>query len=735
MRSPARIRLRTDLLFHFPGQAYPERRKMTHPAPLPANERRRLDRLRELAVLDTEAEPLFDALTRAAALVAGAPIALISLVDSDRQWFKANVGLTEAAETPRDIAFCAHAILGDDLMEVSDASSDPRFAQNPLVTGRPDIRFYAGAPLTLSDGLKMGTLCVIDRERRVLDARQRAILTELAQVASVALEQRLQARERASAREGQVRAEKLRVEDRLRLSNIIEATGAGTWEWNVQTGEFLVNGRWAEILGFTLSELSPTTFDTWRSRTDSESWERLSAQINAHLAGASPFLECDGRMLGKDGQRIWVRCRGRIVSRAVDGQPLLVCGIMVDITERKEAERRLQSSEALLDRAGSLAGVGGWEVDIDSGEIVWTDQTCRIHEVPLGYRPSMEEAINFYAPEARQVIDDAVRNAIANGGGWDLELPLVTSRGRRIWVRAVGTVEHEDGRARWLVGAFQDTTLRRRGMQALEVSERRFRKLFQHSLGLICTHDLEGNLLSVNPAAAKVLGYPVAELLGRNFVELIPERLHDRFGQYLQRIVANTTDSGIIQLMGKDGVLHTWQYHNILDNEGDEPQVLGHSLDITDRLLHEKQLREQSIRDPLTGCFNRRYLDELEADMAVEDVWGCIAIDLDRFKLVNDTFGHQRGDEVLVEMGRFLSRHVRENDIVVRAGGDEFLILLEGADEDATKRIAGALDAARAAAPIEFTFGHAVRQRGETLDATLASADKRLYEIRAEQRK
>ncbi|HMM68649.1 MAG TPA: GAF domain-containing protein, partial [Dokdonella sp.] len=161
---------------------------MTQPAQLPPDEQQRLARLRGLAVLDTEGESLFDGLARAAAIVVGTPIALISLIDSDRQWFKANIGLTEVAQTPRDVAFCAHAILGDDLMEVTDATADSRFASNPLVTGQPGIRFYAGAPIRLSDGYKMGTLCVIDREPRSISDKQRAVLVELARAASDALE-------------------------------------------------------------------------------------------------------------------------------------------------------------------------------------------------------------------------------------------------------------------------------------------------------------------------------------------------------------------------------------------------------------------------------------------------------------------------------------------------------------------------------------------------------------------
>lgn len=139
---------------------------MSHTVPpLPVDEEQRLLELHDFDILDTAADLSLDNLARLAAIMLDAPIALISLVDSDRQWFKARVGL-EATETPRDISFCGHAIVSDDLFVVPDATVDERFAENPLVTGDPKIRFYAGAPLVTNDGLRLGTLCVIDREPR-----------------------------------------------------------------------------------------------------------------------------------------------------------------------------------------------------------------------------------------------------------------------------------------------------------------------------------------------------------------------------------------------------------------------------------------------------------------------------------------------------------------------------------------------------------------------------------------
>ena len=184
-------------------------------APIPQNEAKRLKVLWQYEVLDTVPEELFDDLTELAARICEAPIALISLVDEKRQWFKSRVGTT-VNETSRDLSFCAYAITQNDLFIVPDALRDERFARNPLVTADPKIRFYAGAPLITPDGHALGTLCVIDKVPRELRLEQKQALRILARHVVSQLELRRRSRELAAARqEGtahKTELEKLRAE-------------------------------------------------------------------------------------------------------------------------------------------------------------------------------------------------------------------------------------------------------------------------------------------------------------------------------------------------------------------------------------------------------------------------------------------------------------------------------------------------------------------------------------------
>ena len=158
--------------------------------PVPDDEALRLAALRAYDILDSDFEPIFDKVAQIAAAIFGAPVSLVSLVDDDRQWFKAAVG-TDLRQTPRAQSFCSRAILARDVLDVPDAEADPRFSANPLVTGKPHIRSYAGAPLMSPEGYPLGTVCVIgDRARPPLPDDRRALLKQFAELVVLLMEER-----------------------------------------------------------------------------------------------------------------------------------------------------------------------------------------------------------------------------------------------------------------------------------------------------------------------------------------------------------------------------------------------------------------------------------------------------------------------------------------------------------------------------------------------------------------
>ena len=178
-------------------------------APIPENEAARLETLRQYQVLDTDSEDIFDDLTRLAAYVCQTPTALISLVDANRQWFKARVGV-QARETPRNISFCGHAILVRDCFIIEDALFDERFADNPLVLNEPFVRFYAGMPLWSPEGFAIGTLCVMDKKPRKLDGKQIGALGMLANQVMSQLDLRREVRFCTTALEKHKKAQRSR---------------------------------------------------------------------------------------------------------------------------------------------------------------------------------------------------------------------------------------------------------------------------------------------------------------------------------------------------------------------------------------------------------------------------------------------------------------------------------------------------------------------------------------------
>ena len=265
----------------------------------------------------------------------------------------------------------------------------------------------------------------------------------------------------------------------------------------------------------------------------------------------------------------------------------------------------------------------------------------------------------------------------------------------------------------------------------LRESEARAHDLLNLSAGFVFLHDTEGRLLLVNPAAARALGRTSSDLVGKLLQEFQPRAGRDAFDDYLERVRARGEDQGVFLVRSGEGDHRHWRYSSRLSvPENGRAYVVGNAVDVTDQVHQTRALHEQSVRDALTGVYNRRHLEIFESSNAPATGWAAITVDLDHFKRINDTQGHDRGDQVLIDFARFLTDRVRGDDAVIRLGGDEFLVLLAQADSETLHATAGRLVGEAATAPCAFTLGSALRENRETLASTIARADALMYATR-----
>ena len=242
-----------------------------------------------------------------------------------------------------------------------------------------------------------------------------------------------------------------------------------------------------------------------------------------------------------------------------------------------------------------------------------------------------------------------------------------------------------------------------------------------------------GEILDANPAFLEIFGMPNLEEMKRHRVnDFVDANLRKREMALMEREGFLRHRELEIKRLNGDvrTVLDTW--YSVKGQATGEALFHGILVDITDRKDLETKLREQSIRDSLTGCYNRRQLLELYSDkQSPNELWGCIYADIDNFKHYNDQYGHAAGDAVLVRMSRFLMRYVRAEEAVVRMGGDEFLVVLLDANLKSTERVARRLQAAaQDTAPVSFSLGWAARESGESFEDTVNRADRALIEVR-----
>ena len=434
-------------------------------AALPPNEHERLQALRRQELLDTPPEAAFDRITRLAAQLFQVPIALVSLVDQDRQWFKSCYGL-DTRQTDRQLSFCAHAILSEQVLVVPDATQDERFVDNALVIGEPGIRFYAGAPLRTREGFNLGSLCIIDTTPRGFSEQEMAGLSDLAALVVDEMELRQAARGLQAEVE-----ERKRNEERLRLleSVVVNANDAILITEAEPIDEpgpriLYVNEAYTRLSGYSLEEILGKTPRLLQGPgTDRTARDKIRAALKKWRPVQVELLN-----YRKDGTPFWVELSIVPVANETGWFTHWV-SIQRDMTERKQTEAILRESEEryrlLADNSLDLIGL----LDLQ-GTVLYASPS---HHQVLGYIPSDIEGHSIF-----NVIhaDDAARAGAAVGALMDsgqsqtIELRLGRKDGHLLEVEAILSLVPGEGEARILLSA-RDITARKRNEEALQAAK------------------------------------------------------------------------------------------------------------------------------------------------------------------------------------------------------------------------------------------------------------------------
>jgi PAS domain S-box-containing protein len=451
-------------------------------AALPDNEAARLTALRSLEVLDTAPEAAFDELVALAAHICQTPIALISLVDEGRQWFKAKVGWGCCA-TPREVSFCAHTILEPDLFVVADAAADPRFADNPLVTSPPGVRFYAGAPLVTPDGHALGALCVMDRRPRELTAEQRQALCTLSHVVVSQLRFRSDLMERKRTEEALRQSEQRWRESEQRWRNLTEALPQLVWSAMPDGACDYFSTQWTEHTGIAEAELLGWR---WLETLHPEDREPTRQFWLESVAGRRPY-DVEYRVRRRDGEYRWFKTRG-VPIRDNSGNIVKWFGTCTDITDLRQTEEALRASEqrfrTFVDHASDA-----FFLQDDNGVILDVNrQACEslgyareelVGKTPADFDPDVTPAMIAELDRkinAGEMVAFESRHRRKDGAIFQVEV-----RGRAFW----------EGGRRFLVSLARDISERKQHEALLEGQKRILELIVQgqplpHVLTVLC---------------------------------------------------------------------------------------------------------------------------------------------------------------------------------------------------------------------------------------------------------
>lgn len=555
------------------------------PAPTFSSDEQRVELLRSLNLLDTPVESEFDDLTEVASVLTGYPIALISLVDAHRQWFKSHRGLA-VRETPREFAFCAHTILEPSAsMQVVDARQDPRFRENPMVAGEPHIIAYVGVPLLAGDERQpIGTLCVIDHQPREVSSIQLKALGALARQVERLIQARIEGRKLREAFENLSEEVVRRQRSESRLGVVLGASPAGIFITDPSGACEYTNPAWQHMAGI---EMDQARGFGWVAALHPEDRTRVAGQWSRACAERKPFIS-QHRFQHGDGTVVHARVRA--VELREHGQHTGYLGTCEDITAQLVAEGALSESEKRWKFAIDGAGDGLWDWNARTNAVFFSDTW----KSQLGHEPH-EIGAEFAEWDSRLHPDDRAEAYSELDRHLRGEIPQYSSvhrlrckDGSWKWILARGLViEREtDGSPLRVVGTHTDLTSRRQAEAALRQSQASLLEAQKLSLIGDWTFDLRSQVITWSPQIFEnfdrdpSLGPPNYE----EFLAAIHPQDRDAFASAIQRAMTLGEPYEIEHRIVLPGGEVRWllgRGRRVDDSEGNPVALAGTSQNIT----------------------------------------------------------------------------------------------------------------------------------------------------------